>query len=65
MKLVIDREALKRKILEDDYEGEVEAGRPGNLELAVEAMKRQLAASGEPGGGRESSRWLNLEAIHS
>lgn len=48
MKLIVGREALKRKILEDDYDGEVEAGHPVNLKLAVEVMKRQLAASDEP-----------------
>lgn len=48
MKLIIDRAALQRKILEDDYDGEVEAGHPGNLELLVQVMKRQLAASDEP-----------------
>lgn len=45
MKLMIDREALKRKILEDDYDGDVEAGYPVTPEILSDIVKRHMAAS--------------------
>ncbi|MNU30442.1 hypothetical protein D3C71_189320 [compost metagenome] len=43
MKLLIDRETLKRKIMEDDYDGDVEAGDPRLLEALVRSVQRDTA----------------------
>lgn len=43
MKLLIDRETLKRKIMEDDYDEDVEAGDPRLLEALVRSVQRDAA----------------------
>ncbi len=53
MKLLIDREVLKRKIMDDDYDGEVEAGDPRLLEAFVKAARREAAAGKADGNGSE------------
>ncbi|NTF17338.1 hypothetical protein G6L37_02735 [Agrobacterium rubi] len=47
MKLIIDREALKRKILEDDHDGDVEAGDPRLLQAFINAARREVAAGND------------------
>lgn len=52
MKLLIDRETLKRKIMEDDYDGDVEAGDPRLLEALVRTVQRDTAQRPDEGAAR-------------